>query len=75
MAKRKSWDDYSEEDMRKRSALNLDGDGFMTKKSPGKRPSISKTAAKGKDESMRKQAMMAALRKRRGKLIPASPTK
>ena len=36
---------------------------------------MSKTAMKGKDDSMRKQAMLAALRKKRSKNIPASPTK
>lgn len=74
---RKNDEDYSEEEMRKRSALNLDEFGFATSKTPGKRkPSpMSKAAMKGKDESMKKQAMMAALRKKRSKLIPPSPTK
>lgn len=77
MARKNEWDDYSEEDRRRRSALNLDEEGFATNKTPGKRkpPAMSKAAMKGKDESMKKQAMMAALRKKRSKLIPPSPTK
>lgn len=53
-------EDYSEEDMRKRSTLNLDQDGFATKKTPGNRPidysKMSKTAMKGKDDAMKRAA-------------------
>jgi hypothetical protein len=79
MAKKNNWgDDY--EEMQRRSMLNLDPDGFSTNKTPGKKSTIStkamsKAAMKGKDDSMRKQAMLAALRKKRKKDIPASPTK
>lgn len=75
MARKNDWEDDYEE-VKKRSTLNLDEEGFATKKSPGKKkPAMSKAAMKGKDESMRKQALMAALRKKKSKLIPASPTK
>lgn len=69
-------EDYSEEDMRKRSTLNLDQDGFATNKTPGSRridySKMSKTAMKGKDDAMKRAAARRAAIK---KLIPASPTK
>ncbi len=50
-------------------------EGFRVTK-PTKTDKMSKAAMKGKDASMKKQALLAALRKKRssGK-IPASPTR
>lgn len=75
MARKNNWgDDY--EEMQKRSMLNLDPDGFATKKTPGSRPidysKMSKAAMKGKDTAMKRDAARRAAIK---KLIPKSPTK